>query len=124
MVRAAQRFVRIQERGQVTLPAEVRRRQGLKKGDRVAVIETPAGILLSPQPVHTASALDRAGETIEQQGVSVAELLAASAEDHTAAGYPLHRYTEEELAEFQADDVLQDEDLAIVRRFGWPAGGP
>jgi AbrB family looped-hinge helix DNA binding protein len=42
------KHVRVQERGQVTLPADVRRRLGLKKGDLVAVTETPEGLLITP----------------------------------------------------------------------------
>ena len=34
-------FVRVQEKGQVTLPADVRKRLGIKKGDLVAFVETP-----------------------------------------------------------------------------------
>ena len=37
------RLVRVQEKGQVTLPAEVRANLGLKKGALVAVIETEKG---------------------------------------------------------------------------------
>jgi AbrB family looped-hinge helix DNA binding protein len=40
---------RVQKRGQVTIPIEIRQRMGLEEGDLVAFIETPQGVLLSPQ---------------------------------------------------------------------------
>ena len=45
---AGRRLVRIQEKGQVTLPADIRKRLGLKKGDLVAVEGTPEGVLITP----------------------------------------------------------------------------
>ena len=44
---AERNLVRIQEKGQVTLPAAMRKKLGLKKGDLVAVLETPDGVLIS-----------------------------------------------------------------------------
>jgi AbrB family looped-hinge helix DNA binding protein len=38
----------ITEKGTVTIPAEIRRKYGLKKGSRVKFIETDGGILLVP----------------------------------------------------------------------------
>ena len=43
-----QRLVRVQEKGQVTLPAEMRKSLGLKKGDLVAVTSTDGGVLIKP----------------------------------------------------------------------------
>jgi AbrB family looped-hinge helix DNA binding protein len=44
-------LVRIQEKGQVTIPQEIRKKLGLKQGDLVAVIETPEGVFITPQQV-------------------------------------------------------------------------
>lgn len=71
------KLVRIQEKGQVTLPAEVRKRLGMKKGDLVAVVETPEGVLITPQEVVAAKALDRIGQALREQGVSLDELIDA-----------------------------------------------
>jgi AbrB family looped-hinge helix DNA binding protein len=38
----------ITEKGTVTIPAEVRKKYGLKKGSRVKFVETDGGILLVP----------------------------------------------------------------------------
>ena len=48
-------IVRIQEKGQVTLPAAARRRLGLKKGDLVAVEQTAEGMFIKPLRVSDGS---------------------------------------------------------------------
>lgn len=73
-------LVRIQEKGQVTLPAGLRRKLGLKKGDLVAVSETEEGVLITPQEVLALKALDRIGEALEQRGLSLEELIESGRE--------------------------------------------
>jgi AbrB family looped-hinge helix DNA binding protein len=68
-------LTRIQEKGQVTLPAAVRRRLGLKKGDLVAVTETPEGILITPQEVVASQALAEIGEALKAQGLSLEDMI-------------------------------------------------
>jgi AbrB family looped-hinge helix DNA binding protein len=68
-------LTRIQEKGQVTLPAAVRRRLGLKKGDLVAVTETPDGILITPQEVVATKALAEIGAALQEQGLSLEEMI-------------------------------------------------
>lgn len=65
----------VQEKGQVTIPAEIRARLGLKKGDRVAFVETDRGVLISRQEVIAADALDRIGQILSQKGVTLDELI-------------------------------------------------
>ncbi len=74
------KLIRVQERGQVTLPADVRRKLGLKKGDLVAIIATPDGVLITPQKALAAKALDRIGELIKEQGLSLDELIESGRE--------------------------------------------
>lgn len=69
------KLTRIQEKGQVTLPADLRRRMGLKKGDLVAVTETPAGILITPQEVVATQALADIGEALKEQGLSLEDMI-------------------------------------------------
>jgi AbrB family looped-hinge helix DNA binding protein len=69
------KLVRVQEKGQVTLPMDVRRRLGLKKGDLVAVVDTEDGVLVTPQAVLATRALDRIGEALRQSGVSLEQLI-------------------------------------------------
>jgi AbrB family looped-hinge helix DNA binding protein len=71
----AKKLVRIQDKGQVTLPVEVRKQFGLKKGDLVAVTATPEGVLITPQEVIATKALDTLGAMLREQGLSLEELI-------------------------------------------------
>ncbi len=51
---AERKLARIQEKGQVTLPAEGRRRRGIKKGDLVEITETDEGWVIAPRKVVAA----------------------------------------------------------------------
>jgi antitoxin PrlF len=70
------KLVRIQEKGQVTIPTEIRKKLGLKRGDLVAVMETPEGVFITPQQVVAAKALDSIGDILKEKGVSLAALIA------------------------------------------------
>jgi len=74
------KFVRVQEKGQITLPADLRKRLGLKKGDLVAVEESPEGVLITPQEVVAAKALDEIGAILREQGISLDELIESGRE--------------------------------------------
>ncbi len=45
------RLVRVQQKGQVTLPAAIRRELNLKEGDLVAIENTDLGVLITPQTI-------------------------------------------------------------------------
>ena len=66
---------RVQARGQVTIPIEIRQRLGLEQGDVVAFIETDRGVLISPQEVVALEALQQIGKALEEQGVSLEEMI-------------------------------------------------
>ncbi len=75
-----QKLVRIQEKGQVTLPAQVRKKLGLKKGDLVSVVETDDGVLITPQQVIANKALDNIGVILREKGLSLEELIESGRE--------------------------------------------
>jgi antitoxin PrlF len=77
------KLARIQEKGQVTIPTEIRKKLGLKRGDLVAVLETPEGVLITPQQVVASKALDNIGNILKEQGVSLAELIATGRDIRT-----------------------------------------
>ena len=67
--------VRVQEKGQVTLPQAVRKRLNLKKGDLVTFVETPAGIVIKPAAVVANEALDELAQALQAKGVTLDDLL-------------------------------------------------
>jgi antitoxin PrlF len=71
-------FVRVQEKGQVTLPLEIRRKLKLKKGDLVTFVETESGILIKPAEVVAVEMLDEIGRVLKEKNISLEELLAKS----------------------------------------------
>jgi AbrB family looped-hinge helix DNA binding protein len=65
----------IQENGQVTLPREWREKHGLRKGDMVSFVETEQGLVVVPREVIGMDALDRIGRALEQQGITLDDLI-------------------------------------------------
>ena len=65
----------VQEKGQITIPAEIRQRWGLKKGDLVAFVETEQGVMISPQEVVAMNALDQIGRALRERGITLEELI-------------------------------------------------
>jgi len=70
----------VQKRGQVTIPIELRRKFGIEEGGVVAFIETGEGILISPRDVLAMDALDRIGEALKKQGITLEELIESGRE--------------------------------------------
>lgn len=79
-ISSEQKLVRIQEKGQVTLPAKVRRKLGLKKGDLVAVVQTEEGVLITPQEVIALQALNRIGAELKKKGLTLEGLMESGRE--------------------------------------------
>ncbi len=70
----------IQARGQVTIPATIRRKLGLKTGDLVAFIETDQGVVLSPQGVVGMEALDKIGLLLRDKGIELEDLITSGSD--------------------------------------------
>ena len=68
---------KVQAKGQITIPVEIRQKLGLEKGDVVAFVETERGVLISPQEVVAMEALDQIGEALKEQGISLEEMIAS-----------------------------------------------
>ena len=68
-------IVRVQEKGQVTIPQEIREKLDLKKGDMVTFVETDAGVVIKPAEVVVSDALDEIGRALKEKGISLDELL-------------------------------------------------
>jgi AbrB family looped-hinge helix DNA binding protein len=67
--------VRVQEKGQVTLPRAVREKLKLKKGDLVTFVETPEGIVIKPAAIVANEALDEIGAALKAKGIKLEDLL-------------------------------------------------
>ncbi|MEO8083250.1 MAG: AbrB/MazE/SpoVT family DNA-binding domain-containing protein [Ardenticatenales bacterium] len=72
---ARKQLTAVQAKGQVTIPAAIRRKLGLKTGDLVAFVETDQGVLLSPQGVVGLQSLDAIGQLLREQGVDLEDLI-------------------------------------------------
>jgi len=70
--------VRVQEKGQVTIPFEIRQKLNLKKGDLVTFVETEDGVLIKPAEVIVAEAMDEIGKVLKEKGISLEELVERS----------------------------------------------
>jgi AbrB family looped-hinge helix DNA binding protein len=77
------KLVRVQDKGQVTIPTEIRKKLGLKRGDLVAVMETPDGLFITPQQVVAAKALDSIGDILKEKGLSLEEVISSGREPRT-----------------------------------------
>lgn len=80
----------VQERGQVTIPVEIRRHLGLEKGDMVAFMVTEEGVLLKPQRPIAADELAQLGKILREKGIDIDDLKknGASAELLTLLEHP------------------------------------
>ena len=65
----------VQEKGQVTIPTDIRKKLGLKKGDYVAFVETENGVLIAPREVVAMEALEKIGAMLKEQGITLEELM-------------------------------------------------
>lgn len=65
---------RVGEKGQITLPIEVRRKLGVKKGDTVDFTETDGGYLLTSKTAIDLQALDEIGAILREKGITLEEM--------------------------------------------------
>jgi len=65
--------VRVQAKGQVTIPTKIRRKLNLKKGDWVSFVETKDGVLIKPAEVLLTEALDEIGRALKEEGITLEE---------------------------------------------------
>jgi antitoxin PrlF len=77
------KLVRIQEKGQVTIPTEIRKKLRLKRGDLVAVMETPEGMFITPQQVLATKVFESIGQILKEKGLSLEELIASGRQIRT-----------------------------------------
>lgn len=67
----------IQENGQVTLPKELRREYGLRKGDTVVFERTEEGWIVRKDEPDPMKLLDELGKILAARGVTLDDLIAS-----------------------------------------------
>jgi AbrB family looped-hinge helix DNA binding protein len=78
----------VQERGQVTIPAQFRKKYGIEKGDIVAFVDTADGLVLKRREVVATETLQEIGRMLREQGVELNDLLAGATARVEAAEDP------------------------------------
>jgi antitoxin PrlF len=66
---------RVRDRGQITLPLAIRRKLNLKKGDRVAFVETDGGVLIKSAQEIVDEDLAKIGESLKAKGITLEEMI-------------------------------------------------
>jgi AbrB family looped-hinge helix DNA binding protein len=69
--------VRVQEKGQVTIPSDIRKKLRLKKGDLVTISMRENGVVIQPVKVAVQEALSGLERSLAQRGLKLDDLLAA-----------------------------------------------
>lgn len=71
---------RVQKKGQVTIPIEIRDRLGIQEGDFIAFVETPEGVFISRQEIAAMRLLNQIGQALKDKGISLDELIESGRE--------------------------------------------
>jgi len=75
---------RLRPRGQVTIPQPVRESLSLNQGDILTVVQLGDTVLLTPQKLRTPALAEQFTQIMEDEGVTLADLLAGLAEERAS----------------------------------------
>ncbi len=92
-------YVRVQEKGQVTIPTRLRQKLNLKKGDTVMFVETKDGVLIKPAEVIVSEALASIGEALRAEGITLEDWIEKSREFRAKMLREEYGFKEEDLKE-------------------------
>ena len=70
--------VRVQEKGQVTIPRKIRRQLNLKKGDLVTFISTENGVMLKKLDMAADDLLTSLSKSLQARGIQIVDVIARS----------------------------------------------
>jgi AbrB family looped-hinge helix DNA binding protein len=70
--------VRVQEKGQVTIPRTIRRQMNLKKGDLVTFVSTENGVVIKTLDLAADDLLAVLAQTLQERGIPIADVLTRS----------------------------------------------
>jgi len=108
--------VRVQEKGQVTIPREIRRRLKLKKGDLVTFVITANGVVIQSLEQASSDLLWNLEKNLAARRITVDEVLAYSQEnggDQAVRKYGLN--TEEKAIFYQALQLRAQMAIESIR---------
>ncbi len=109
------KVTRLQRKGQVTIPIEIREKLGLEEGDLVAFEVTEHGVVIKPQEVVTRDELKRLGSAMQEEGFSLQAYLSFSTSVTERAG------KETNTIEPLAEKSVTDQTFGIFESSGQPA---
>ena len=82
---AAESYViRLRERGQITVPREVREQLAVAEGDVITLVRAGEAYFLTPRTLRVPQLADRIADMMDREGVSLADLLAGLDEERRA----------------------------------------
>ena len=70
--------VRVQEKGQVTIPRTIRRQLNLKKGDLVTFISTENGVIIKTLDLAAGDLLTSLAKTLQARGIKLEDVMVRS----------------------------------------------
>jgi len=70
--------VRVQEKGQVTIPRTIRRQMNLKKGDLVTFVSTENGVVIKTLDLAADDLLSTLGKSLQARGIQIVDVIARS----------------------------------------------
>lgn len=70
--------VRVQEKGQVTIPRTIRRQLNLKKGDLVTFVSTENGVVIKTLDLAADDLLTTLGKSLQARGIQVVDVISRS----------------------------------------------
>ena len=76
--------VRLRKRGQITIPQAVRDDLGVREGDILTLIQMGDVVMLTPKQPQVPRLADKITELMEEEGVSLADLLKGLKEEREA----------------------------------------
>ena len=74
-------MIRLRERGQLTLPKKIRNRLALEPGDALTLVQIEDILVLSPRQPVIPKLAEEFSNIMDEEGVSLAELLAGLEEE-------------------------------------------
>jgi len=77
--------IKVRERGQVTIPQSVREQFSARTGDILTLVQFDDFVLLAPSILKTPSLAKQFSQKMDDEGVSLADLLQGLAEEREAS---------------------------------------